>query len=357
MSDTRQDVRDPSKFGASGTIRMQPIDWSQHTMGLRLIPYLELKIHSLIQRHDWRSIEVIGEYDRLCEVSEVEKNDKMFNWQRPTADLVAGTLRIKCFPGRNYVLHYALIIATYLAIKNRFRDHVSYRLPPARLSHDMMERLTLPDVFGATVVIGWAVEHLAGTDGWTLAETFAWKRLVVNGSNVFYLGFFHSIWGDVAGALVTRLANLGVARVLYVGKVGALFPSVHPNTMLASGKESLVEGLRVQWSDAFHDIERERDVILGLHVSSPSILLETRSWLDRHRSYSFVDPEIGQMGRAARDKGVPFGFLHIISNNLSASYADDLSNERNPQVLMRRRHLIDRVGEIIQNQLARMAPG
>ncbi|MEK8146376.1 hypothetical protein NKH18_49210 [Streptomyces sp. M10(2022)] len=42
----------------------------------------------------------------------------------------------------------------------------------------------------------------------------------------------------------------------------------------------------------------------GLHVSSPSILLENRDWLNQHTaSYAFVDPEIGPMGRRRARRG------------------------------------------------------
>ena len=37
---------------------------------------------------------------------------------------------------------------------------------------------------------------------------YAWQRTKIHGRPVIYLGFLHSIWGDVAGRVVTRLAEL-----------------------------------------------------------------------------------------------------------------------------------------------------
>ena len=107
-----------------------PIDARQHTMNARrLFRYLEIKVHHLIQERDWASIRVTGEYDRGCVISANEKNDKPFNWQRPTAEIHGDGLVIKCFPGMDYVRHYALIIATYLNMTGRYRSQVHYQLP------------------------------------------------------------------------------------------------------------------------------------------------------------------------------------------------------------------------------------
>ncbi|MFC9243705.1 hypothetical protein ACFT7S_06525 [Streptomyces sp. NPDC057136] len=53
------------------------------------------------------------------------------------------------------------------------------------------------------------------------------------------------------------------------------------------------------WDNFFGDYAETHDgVHCGLHVSSPSILLENRDWLVQHTaSYAFVDPEIGPTPR------------------------------------------------------------
>jgi hypothetical protein len=170
---------------------------------------------------------------------------------------------------------------------------------------------------------------------------------------VVYLGFLHSIWGDVAARVVARLAALGARDVIYVGKVGALAPDIEPNTMLATGNQSLLGGRLVAWDDFFAGFAATQPgVHTGVHVTSPSILLENRDWLSEHAEHAFVDPEIGPMGAAARQVGIRFGYLHVISNNLARRYPADLSNERQDDVIRRRAVLLGRIRDIITDRLA-----
>jgi hypothetical protein len=325
-------------------------------MGASLLPYLQLKVHSLIQGREWPSIRVVGAYDRGCQISHLEKNDKMFNWQRPTAEVVDGALLLKCFPGRDYVHHYALIVATYLAMVGRFRGQVSYQLPDEASCLAVTGSIRLDPRGVAAVIVGWGLPQLAGADGWTADGGLAWKRASWAGVPVLHVGFFHSIWGDVAGRVVARLAELGARRVVYVGKVGALRPGLRPNRSLATGCESLVGRRLVRWSGLFDGLAAANpDVVAGVHVTSPSTLLESRAWLARHRAHAFVDPEIGHMAAAAAEAGVRFGYLHVISNNLARPYEQDLSNERGPAVLHARGRLLARAKELIGRRLGELA--
>ncbi|MFG2640387.1 hypothetical protein ACGFYP_05370 [Streptomyces sp. NPDC048370] len=339
---------------APGLLRAAPIQPSGHTMSQkRLLRYLEIKVHHLIQDRGWDSIRVIGDYDRSTVVSRYEKTGKLFNIERPTATVQGGDLVVKAFPGADYVQHYALIIATYLAITGRRADTVSYQPPGQEECRTALDALDLT-LDGDLVIVGWGLEHLAPENGgWTSRPGYAWQRAEVAGRRVVYLGFLHSIWGDVAGRVVARLAELGAGDVVYVGKVGSLTPGIEPNTWLATGNTSLVGGELVSWDDFFGDYAASRGgVQCGLHVSSPTTMLENRDWLAQHTaSYAFVDPEIGPMGAAARQAGIGFGYLHVISNNLTAHYPADLSNERHDDVLRRRTVLIDRIRAIITGRL------
>ncbi len=336
-----------SRFAAA------PVDARQHTMNARrLFRYLEIKVHHLIQQHDWDNIRVIGEYDRDCAISANEKNDKPFNWQRPTAEICGDELVIKCFPGLDYVRHYALIIATYLNMTGRYRGQVHYQLPGEPLCRAAAGRLDVDASADDLVVVGWGLSRLAGGALWTPGHGYAWQRAHIDGHQVLYLGYLHSIWGDVASRVVSRLATLGARRVVYVGKVGSLDPQIAPNTCLATGSSSLLAGRQVSWRDFFGDLAiGQPDVRPGTHVTSPSVLLEDKNWLARQPGSRFVDPEIGHMGSAARAAGIEFGFLHIISNNLACPYHDDLSNERLSTVVERRAQMLDRINEIIRLRL------
>ncbi|WDZ90592.1 hypothetical protein [Nocardiopsis sp. HUAS JQ3] len=340
---------------AAGTLQpAAPIEVGQHTMGVdSLLRYLRIKVHHLVQEHDWERIHVIGGYNRARVISRFEKPGKLFNWQRPTAEACGRELLIRCFPGTDYVHHYGLIIATYLHMVGRHAGRVTYRIPTPESCQEAVDQVAL-DLDGDLVIVGWGLEHLAPTEGpWNYGLGYAWKRARVRGRSVLYLGFLHSIWGDVAGRVVARLATLGAGDVVYVGKVGALDPAVVPNTRLATGNVSLIGGVPVAWSDFFGSTAlNQHDVLTGVHVTSSSVLLENRDWLSRNSRHAFVDPEIGPMGAAAQTAGISFGYLHVVSNNLARHYPEDLSNERHRQVIRQRAELVERVRAIIATRLA-----
>lgn len=345
----------PLLTGGTGMVlRAQPIAVDGHTMGPdSLLRYLLIKAHHLIQEQPWDSIRVVGAYDRSAVISEHEKSGKLFNIERPTAEVHGRDLVIKAFPGTDYVQHYALVIATYLAMTGRRADTITYQVPDPAVCRATVQQLDL-DLDGDLVVVGWGLMNLAPVGGvWTRGQGYAWQRTEMHGRQVVYLGFLHSIWGDVAGRVVSRLAELGAHDVVYVGKVGALSPEVEPNMWLATGNESLVDGALVMWDDFFGGFAAAQPgVRTGIHVTSPSILLENRDWLAKHAEHEFVDPEIGPMGAAARQAGIRFGYLHVISNNLARHYPADLSNERHGDVIQRRAVLVDRIRGIIADRLA-----
>lgn len=330
-----------------------PIDVYRHTMSVpSLRRYLEIKAHHLLCERDWARILVIGDYDRACVASANEKNDKLFNWQRPTAQADGDTLVIKCFPGLDYVRHYALVIATYLSLAGRYRGQVSYELPDECACAAAVERLDLDPSGDDLVVLGWGLGHFTDPGAWTAGHGYAWQRAEHQGRRVLYLGYQHSIWGDTAGRVVSRLAALGARRVAYIGKVGALDPAIAPNACLATGDTSILGDGPVRWGNVFAGLaDGQPDVRHGVHVTSPSILLEDTRWLAGQGGRAFVDPEIGHMGRAAACSGIEFGFLHVVSNNLAAAYPADLSNERLVHVIERRARLLDRIHEIIRGRL------
>jgi hypothetical protein len=340
--------------GPDTALNPLPVAVDRHTMAPdRLLRYLQIKVHHLIQDHDWDSIHVVGGYDREAVISTHEKSGKLFNFERPTAEVHGRRLVIKAFPGVDYVHHYALIIATYLSMTGKPVDAVSYELPDPATSCDAVEKLDL-GLDGELVIVGWGLAHLVPADGvWTYGHGYAWQRAQVHGRAVVYLGFLHSIWGDVAGRVVTQLSEVGARDVVYVGKVGALNPNIEPNTRLATGNTSLVGGSPVTWHDFFGDFATAQPgVHTGVHVTSPSILLENRDWLTEHAGHAFVDPEIGPMGAAAQRARIGFGYLHVISNNLARHYAADLSNERHRDVIRRRTILISQIRDIIADRLA-----
>ena len=93
--------------------------------------------------------------------------------------------------------------------------------------------------------------HFTDPGAWAAGHGYAWQRAEHHGRRVLYLGYQHSIWGDVAGRVVSRLAALGARRVAYIGKVGALDPAIAPNTCLATGDTSILDDGPVRWRNVF----------------------------------------------------------------------------------------------------------
>ena len=108
-----------------------------HTMGHSLSEYLRMKVHPDIHNNPWSQVVVKGEHLRdpsLVRISSIEKKDKPFNWQRPTASAInSKTFQLHCFPGIDYVQHYAAIMATYLSLTGGQQDIVQYTALSARM--------------------------------------------------------------------------------------------------------------------------------------------------------------------------------------------------------------------------------
>ncbi len=325
----------------------------EHTMGGALAEYLSIKMHHLIEPFTWRRITVLGGYDRQVVQSRREKRDKHFNWQRPTAESIGDEILLKCFPGYDYVKHYGLIIKTYLALFGDADTEVVVVEPSEAACRSAIEPIDLDCRSAEVVIVGWGLHQLAGPDGWTNGATMSWKRETLLGRVVLWVGFHYSIWGDIAGRVVTRLAQDGARAVVYIGKVGGLRPGYLPNGQLASGSASMLSRQRVEWDDWFADAAFGDDVIRGLHITSPSILLETKPWLSLQTHGDFVDPEIGHMGLAATRAGIQFGYLHIISNNLTREFDHSLANERRGDVVARRAELLTAISGYLRGQIQR----
>ncbi|KAL2862645.1 uncharacterized protein BJX67DRAFT_385452 [Aspergillus lucknowensis] len=332
-------------------------------MGNSLHGYLGIKIDRDILLQDWNEILVKGCHNRTSRTlrSRTEKTDKPFNFQRPTMHLAAeGKLEILCFPGVDYVEHYAAIVATYLSIsgKQAQAEVVRYIPPNPRDSMELLLESNLANMGDVDVVVVGYVHGLSSgpwIGGERADDLFAWKFLDQTSTErqdhrVALLGCRVSFWGDIAGNLVRVLAKLNKTKcVLYIGKLGTIRPEIEPNKWLATGSCSEIRGQTVTWKNVLGDVTKNRDMIIqGKHFSLPTVLDESRQWLQDHRGqFDFVDPDIGHMGSAANECGVGYGYLHIISDNLAKKYAYDLSNERLQRVQSDRRRLIAEMKEVL----------
>ncbi|APA06162.1 hypothetical protein SS1G_01375 [Sclerotinia sclerotiorum 1980 UF-70] len=334
-----------------------------HTMGASLIPYLNMKVHHLIPSRRWKEIEVTGHHTRSAPaiIYNKEKNDKPFNTQRPTATILEGDkLRINCFPGRDYVKHYANIIATYLAIEGRDPKIVKAVLPEEGDGYSEFLNSNLKGLETEKtnlVILGSFTEDILSSDvPWSGRETtdelFAWQTSTrANGFKATILKCRVCFWGDLAGQLVKCLKEIcGVSLqcVIYVGKLGTLAEEHMPNLTLATGSSSYVRGDFVKWDNPISEEILGKEVQRGVHFTSASVLDEDQLWLEKFRGrFSWVEPEIGHMAVAARELEIRFGYLHIVSNNLAGKFEYDLGNEREVVVLSNRVLMNKWIGKIL----------
>ena len=333
-------------------------------MGNSLFEYLRIKVHPVILSQDWSRISVIGKHERQgtsC-VSPIEKEDKPFNWQRPTTVLKDGdAVYLQCFPGHDYVQHYAAIVATQLALQGKSPEVVQYCLPNSIECMQPLLESNLVEMGPVDIVVMGYVQGLerftsSHWEGGGKDTLFGWQKLPLpHGGAVAFLGCRVSFWGDIAGNVLRALVDTNSVKcVLYVGKLGSLRPEHSPNEWLASGTNSLVLGEPITWTNVLKPfLQKSSKVVEGDHVTMPSVLDETRNWLSEHREkYDFVDPEIGHMAKASLERGIHFGYLHIISDNVARKYDHDLSNERLGGVISDRKGLLGDIQDILEQFFA-----
>lgn len=320
-----------------------------HSMGESLKMYLELKIHPYILSHEFDEIRVIGQFDRSEGVSPKEKNGKLFNWIRPTAVLKDHVLELRCFPGMDYVYHYANIVKTYTSLYFGEKIKISYSIPTEKDCWFAIKNSALNNIPKVkTVIMGYVegLDFLSDDISWHGENMFMYKHI---SDDAILLGCKHTYWGEIAGRIVAFLSTLGIKQIIYAGKLGSLDASITSNGYIATGDTSILpNGQIIKWENIFSIVHHSL-VLPGIHITLPSVLQETKEWVGCNKKFArYVDPEIGHMAYAAKNYGVQFSYLHIISDNLSCKYHEDLSNERNDSVRQKRKKLLNVIGESIK---------
>lgn len=246
------------------------------------------------------------------------------------------------------------MISTYFRIHQKKWNHVKYLLPNESDCWKALTSSNLMDVpKGEIAILGFGLDTLIDDKEkvWQGQGNFAWIQQNIKGHEIVFIGCLHSYWSDVAGRLVSLLAKLGFTKVIYIGKLGTLDPQIIPNECLATGNTSYVEGEIIHWKNCFDFAKDDPEVTFGDHYSCPSVLYETKEWLERNKFYSFVDPEIGHMAKAALSASIDFSYLHIVSDNLSKHYGENLSNERQGDTRAKRVKLLKKAKNLIEQSL------
>ena len=344
------------EIASNGTLERSPFtikNVQEHSMGTYLYDYLDIKVHDWIQKRDFKNIWIVGEYSRGDGISQTEKKEKIFNYQRPTAKIQGDDLYVQCFPGIDYVQHYASLISSFLALHQRNFNNVHYLLPNESVCWEVLLRSNLMEVpHGDVAILGYGLDILAGSNQhWEGKGSFSWVTQVINHRKVVFIGCRHSYWGDIGGRIVTILAKMGYQRVIFVGKLGTMRSEIAPNTLLATGDTSFIHGEIIHWKNCFDFMKNDPGIVFGNHIHVASVMFETKNWVKKHKNYDFVDPEIGYMAKAAIARGIEFSFLHIISDNLSKKYEENLSNERGKKIIEKRHVLLNKIKSIIEDSM------
>ncbi len=328
---------------------------TMHSMDASVFEYIEMKMHQKLRMDvsGYKEVVVVGMYDRSCEISDHEKTGKLTNWQRPTVEVVDDVLILKCFPGKDYVAHYASLVASYFALKGLPFDNVSFVIPTEQECWDAVYALPL-DVIEKSdaIVVGSGLFNIAGeTVLWQGNDEFLWASEVLeNGKKISYAIFQFSFWGDILYRIIHVLAELGHTQAIFTAKIGGIDDQIIPNDTLATGSLTSINGEIVKWDNIFEAVQSEK-LLVGTHVNSHSVLLETKDWVRLFSTFTFVDSEVGYFAKAAKEADLAFGYLHFVSNNLSKIFSEDLSNERSEVVIKKRSVLNSEIGKIIKKTI------
>ena len=323
-------------------------------MGKSLLPYLDMKVHPLLKTFSAPNITIIGDYNRDVGVVGVEKQGKLFNYERPTVTIDDEGATVYCFPGWDYVFHFGNIYASYFAVQKQEKQ-IKCILPDENMCWSNLLQSSLADLPPVSIaILGYVegLEFLSTSRVWHGRGHFKWKLCRFNTGEGVLLGCEHTYWGEIAGRVVEYLAGKGVETVIYSGKLGSLNPLHTPNRYVATGDVSILpDGTEISWDNIFTNPPQD-EVKQGVHITLPSVLEETIEWLNnQNEAHSFVDPEIGHMALAAAKTNIRFSYLHIISDNLTTKYPQDLSNERHNAVTQSRKGLYQTIGTTLSHVL------
>ena len=327
----------------------------EHTMGRRLADYVLPKVpterlttaHGRAWVYPNRGLSFLLGGDK--------RQGKRFNWRRPYLTTVGDTLHCVAPPGHDYIHHYAELLRSACLMAGLPEGRVNVEPPTEGHGRAFIERWLPSELPAADLVVLGYVEALwKNRGGWTHRPGFGWRTVRVGTATVLMLGCEFSFWGDLAGDLVSVLAQrTRTAGVVYVGKLGGLQPDMVPNTLVVTGTTTRLHDRPLAWN-SFLDLTRApRSVRPEVrHATLASVLDETRTWLETHRAdIDVVDPEIGHMARAATEGGVGFAYLHIVTDNLNGTHTHGLYAERSTPVTARRRRCLRDIETILTRSL------
>lgn len=347
------------KIAGRRSIFMPAITRAGHTMGDRLGDYVlpKVPIAMLFEGFEGKGrAEVYGNQSLGLLTGGAKRDGKRFNWRRPFFTYRHGLLHCVAAPGRDYIYHYGRLVATACGLAGLSPD-IGMQPPAPDAAVEFVRRWLPTELPTVDVMVLGYVERLFtdSISAWSCQPGFGWKTSTVGRARVGLLGCEFSYWGDLAGAVVTVLAERKrTSWVVYAGKLGTLTAGIVPNVFVATGTTSFVEGRQVVWQSRLNLESPDAMLLTGqTHITVPSTLDETREWYEENVSrFDVVDPEIGRMAVAANDAGVKFDYLHIISDNLCGHYAEGLYDERVRDVTIKRQRCLVMIESVLRRSFA-----
>lgn len=318
-------------------------DQLQHTMTEKdTLTYCKSKIHSLFRDTNIEKICIVPAYDRIKTISDTEKNDKLFNYKRPTAEIIDDTGYLYVFPGKDYVRHYKKIY-------ERCGYKVTSKTPTQTQTTRALRNIFPADMPDCDVVLlGYVEAFVPGAGEWQGNDDIKWKLEMINGQKVVFVGVAFSYWGNIIYSVVEMLAKY-CSTIIYASKLGSLSSSDIPNATIATGDSSYVDGSLITWNNIF---KKSPLTVEGAHYTLPSVLDETAKWYNESKDkYRFVDPEIGWAAKAANDFGLAFSYLHLVTDNLSGLFSENLTTERESAVLKKRLQYVSIMRAILWHRI------
>lgn len=200
----------------------------KHSMGDSLFNYLDIKVHPLLKSDSLSTINVTGNFCRDNHISSIEKNDKQFNYMRPTVTISNQTAEADCFPGIDYVYHYSNLIKSYMLMNGKDIT-IHCNLPSERVCWTALDNSTLKYIPRVdTVIMGYVegLDFLSEDKTWNGDGNFLYKNIRTKSGSAILLGCKHTFWGEIAGRIVIYLSQLGVKRIIYTGKLGTLVDNI-----------------------------------------------------------------------------------------------------------------------------------
>jgi hypothetical protein len=106
----------------------------------------------------------------------------------------------------------------------------------------------------------------------------------------------------------------------------------------------------VEWESVLERaVQGASRVVKGVHITVATTMCETKEWAREWKAKGdWVDPEIGNMARISVEHGVGFGFLHVVSDNLSREGLEGLVDERKSTIVADRKKLLQEVEHVLE---------